>query len=146
MDLFSEIQQEVRKNLSPQRISNDLFEFIRTLESELAKINRRTLNEKSQDADGKPIGFYSFATEIITGGRKAKGQPFDLKESGDFLNSIYAKVESESIFFDATDPKLGAILQNTISDDLFGLQDEELNKVIDEKILPYFITYLTEKL
>ncbi len=146
MDLFEEIQREVRKTLTPQKIRSDLFAFIRTMERELAQINRDTLNKKSQDVDGKPIGFYSQATEIITGGRKAKGQPFDLKETGVFLNSIYARVEEESIFFDATDPKLGEIMQNTLSDDLFGLQDQDLNKVIDEKMLPFFITYLSERL
>jgi hypothetical protein len=146
MDLFEAKQLEVRKTLTSQKIRDDLFSFIRTLERELAKINRDTLNKKSQDIDGQPIGFYSQATEFITGGRKAKGQPFDLKESGDFLKSIYAKVEEESIFFDASDPKVGLILQNTLSDDLFGLQDQDLNKVIDEKILPFFITYLAERL
>jgi hypothetical protein len=146
MDLFEERQREVRKTLTPERISNDLFGYIRTLERELADINRDTLNKKSQDTDGKPIGFYSFATEIITRGRKAKGQPFDLEETGDFLKSIYAKVDQESIFFDATDPKIGEILKHTLSDDLFGLQDGDLNKVIDEKILPFFVTYLSDRL
>lgn len=146
MDLFEEKQLQIRKTLTPRRISDDLFAFIRTLESEFAKINRDTLNQKSQDIDGHPVGFYSQATELITGGRKAKGQPFDLKETGVFLNSIYAKVEKESIFFDSRDPKLDEILQNTLTDDLFGLQDEDLNRVIDEKILPFFITYLIERL
>ena len=55
------------KRLTPQKISSDLFKFIRTLEEELTAYNRATLFEDSQDVDGKPIGFYSPATTLING-------------------------------------------------------------------------------
>src|SRR5690606_24055140 len=106
--------QKKAKNLTPQRISNDLFRFIRTIENELAELNRIQLNERSKDVEENPIGFYSAATEYITlnnallgKGNKIKkeGDPFDLDDTGKFLPSIFAKVQNDSIFFDATDEK-----------------------------------------
>ncbi len=42
------------------------------------------------DADGDIIGRYSVATEIITGGEKRAGDPFDLRDTGEFRDSIKA--------------------------------------------------------
>lgn len=134
------------ERLTPQRISDELFDLIRKIEDVLAKTNANTLHEHSTDVEGNPIGFYSAGTEAITGGRKRMGQPFDLKESGEFLNSVFARVENHSIFFDATDSKKEEVLYNLLSKDIFGLTDENLRKVIDEKILPSFLKYLKHNL
>lgn len=146
---------EKAKRLNPQRVRTDLFNFIRTLEAELAELNRIALNQRSQDVEGKPIGFYSEATEYITlnnallgKGNKIKkaGDPFDLDDTGVFLKSIFAKVNRDSILFGSTDPKLFEILKNTLSNDLFGLQDADLQNVIENRIRPYIITYFKQKL
>ncbi len=49
------------------------------------------------DTEGHIIGTYSFATELITGGRKRAGEPFDLKETGKFLASWVVIVETLEI-------------------------------------------------
>lgn len=134
------------KRLTPQKVRTDLFKFIRTLEEELAAYNRATLFEESQDVDGKPIGFYSPGTEIITDGRKKAGEPFDLKETGVFLESIFTKVQTDSIFFGATDPKLTEIFQNLLTTNIFGLQDEDLKKVVDTRLLPFLLKYFRKEL
>ena len=134
------------KRLTPQKVKSDLFKFIRTLEEELAAYNRATLFEDSEDVDGKPIGFYSPGTEILTDGRKKAGEPFDLKDTGDFLESIFAKVQTDSIFFGATDPKLNAIFENLLTDNIFGLQDQDLKKVVDTRLLPFLLKYFRKEL
>lgn len=132
--------------LTPRKISSDLFNFIRTLERELALYNRANLNLDSQDIFGKPIGFYSKATELITNGRKKAGEPFDLLESNKFLPSIFAKVERESVFFNAKDSKKQEVLKNLLTQDIFGLQDEDLNRVIKDKLSPFLLKYFKKNL
>lgn len=137
---FLEAQKKARR-LTPTKVKNDLFDFIRTLENEMAQYNRSRLNIDSQDIEGKPIGFYSPATEAITNGRKKAGQPFNLFETGKFLPSIFSKVQNDSIFFGAKDPKVFAIFRNLLSTNIFGLQDEDLNRILTEKVKPFLIDY-----
>lgn len=142
---FLQSQQQAKK-LTPQKITTDLFNFIRTIERELAAYNVATLFEESQDVNGKPIGFYSPGTEIITDGRKKAGEPFDLKETGEFLEGIFARVDKDSIFFDTKDPKKKDVLFNLLTNDIFGLQDDDLTKVINIRILPFLIKYFKANL
>lgn len=154
MSAFLEAQTRAKK-LTPQKIKIDLFNFIRTLEKTFADLNREALNKDSKDVFGKDVGFYSKATDVITtwefiqGKRndiKAEGEPFTLKEENDFLPSIFAKVEKDSIFFDATDPKKKKVLANTLTPDLFGLRDEDLTTAIEERILPFTQKYFKENM
>lgn len=144
MDFLS--AQQKAKRLTPAKVKKDLFNFIRTLENELAQYNRAKLNIDSQDVNGNPIGFYSKATEVITNGRKKEGQPFTLFDTGRFLPSVFAKVSNDSIFFGATDPKTPEVLQNLLSTDIFGLQDEDLNTVLQDKVQPFLIEYYRKQL
>jgi hypothetical protein len=129
------------KRLQPNKLQNDLFKFIRSIEKELLDRNKKQLQENSKDIFGKPIGFYSQATEIITGGRKAKGQPFDAFETGDFFKGFYMQEVSGVLRFGSTDPKTHDILksENWLSDELFGLSDEDLKEVVFSRLLPFFI-------
>lgn len=129
------------KKLTPIKVRRDLFKFIRTLERELAQYNKSQLFADSEDVEGNPIGFYSQATELITKGRKKAGQPFNLYESGKFLGRLFAKVEKDSIFFDTKDSKRKEVLTHLLSANIFGLTDKNLNKIIEEKLLPFMIDY-----
>ena len=132
---------ENAKRLTPKKISSDLFSFIRKFEKHLADENVDVIFNESKDVFGSPIGFYSKGTESITGGRKKAGQPFDLKETGEFLEKVFANVEKESIFFDTSDDKRQDVLSNLLSRDIFGLSDDRLNKFLESKVLPFLIEY-----
>lgn len=138
--------QEKAKKLTPTKVKSDLFTFIKTLEEELIAYNVATLHQDSEDIDGKPIGFYSYATELITNGRKKAGEPFDLLESGKFLDNVFAKVENNSIFFDTKDNKKQEVVKNLLSVNIFGLQDDDLNKIIETKLLPFMQNYYLKEL
>lgn len=139
-------QYEKVKKLSPEKIVRDVFAFIKTIEKELAAYNVATLNQNSEDIFGKPIGFYSRATENYTEGKKKFGEPFDLLDTGDFLEGVFAKVQKDSIFFDTKDSKKKEVLKNLLSQDIFGLQEQDLNKVIQERILPFMQKYFRKEL
>tara|TARA_R110000744_G_C18940809_1_gene514336 strand:- start:6 stop:449 length:444 start_codon:yes stop_codon:yes gene_type:complete len=134
------------KRLTKSKVKKDLFNFIRQLEGGLAVINTDTIFKKSEDTQGDPIGFYSRATEEITEGRKKEGDPFDLRETGTFLDSLYVKVQNDSILFDTTDPKKSEVLKNLLSEDIFGLQDSELDELIEQKLAPFMVIYYAQEL
>lgn len=136
------------KKLDEQTVSKALFDFIRSIEAEIVELNRVQLNEKSKDIYGDAIGFYSYATEVITKGRKKQGGPFDAKDTGSLLEKLYAKVDNGIIVFGSTDSKVGEILNsdNWLSKDLFGLTDADLNKFIQDKLKPFIINYYRKEL
>lgn len=145
MATFLSLQKKARK-LTPQKVSSDLFVFIRTIEDEFAQLNVSQLFNNSKDIFGKPIGFYSKGTEEITEGRKQAGQPFNLFETGEFLEKLFARVEKDSIFFDTADSKKPEVLRNLLTVDIFGLTEDDLNKAIREFVLPYFLQYYRKEL
>lgn len=143
-----EFQLSRAKEIDADIVSQKLFEFIKTLKEELIAINKKQLNEDSMDVNGKAIGFYSKATELITNGAKAYGEPFTAKDTGKFLDSFYMTVYKDVLFFGSTDPKTDDILSsdNWLSSDLFGLTDENLTKVINDKFKPFIINYYKKQL
>lgn len=134
-------QLQRANKLTPEKVNQELFDFIRSIESELTALNKKQLNEESKDIYGDAIGFYSYATEVITKGAKKKGEPFDVKDTGKLLGGLYAKIQNNMIVFGSTDPKVDLIMDsdNWLSKDLFGLSDENLNMVIEQKLKPFVL-------
>ncbi len=136
-------QDQLRKaqKVNPERLEKDLYKFVRSIEDVFLDLSKERISVRSQDIFGKPIGFYSSNTEYITGGRKKAGQPFTGIETGDWFKSFFMREVSGILIFGSTDPKTHAILlsEDWLSDDLFGLTDKELKKVIAERLLPFFI-------
>ena len=92
-------QLQKANRITPEKVNQELFNFIRSIESELTALNKKQLNEDSKDIYGEAIGFYSYATEVITKGAKKRGEPFDAKDTGAFLGGLYAKVQGQNVFF-----------------------------------------------
>ena len=136
-------QIEKAKQLNPEKVSKDLFKFIRSIEKQILDKNKEQIFENSQDIHGQAIGFYSYATEQITKGRKKKGEPFDGKDSGDFFNKMYMQEVSGVIRFGSKSPHYADILKSKswLSKDILGLSDENLQKVIQTQILPFVVGY-----
>ena len=136
------------KRIQPNRLQNDLFKFIRSIEKELLDKNKNQIQENSQDIFGNPIGFYSQATEVISKGKKKKGEPFSGVDTGDFFKGFYMQEVSGVLRFSSTDPKTNKILNsnNWLSNELFGLSDENLKEIIKHRLLPFFVNNIREKL
>lgn len=136
------------KRIQPNRLQNDLFKFIRSIEKELLDKNKNQIQENSQDIFGNPIGFYSQATEVISKGKKKKGEPFSGVDTGDFFKGFYMQEVSGVLRFSSTDPKTNKILNsnNWLSNELFGLSDENLKEIIEQRLLPFFVNNIKEKL
>jgi len=130
---------ELARRITPEVISKDLFDFIQSVQQYMVDLNQKQIKEDSQDIYGDAIGFYSRATDLITGGKKKEGDPFDGDSTGKWLNDFYMSISGTVLSFGSTDPKTDDILSsdNWLSVDLFGLTEENLNLVISEKILPF---------
>jgi hypothetical protein len=137
------LQQQLTKakKLQPKKLQDDLFKFVKSIEKELIDIEKNRILNESKDIQGNDLGFYSFATEQITKGRKKAGQPFTGFETGDFFKGFNMQEVSGVIGFNSSDPKTNAILNSEawLSTEIFGLSDNELKKVIAERLLPFFI-------
>lgn len=136
------------KQLNPDKISKALFKFIRSIEKQILDKNKEQLFENSQDIHGQAIGFYSYATELITKGRKKKGEPFDGKESGDLFKQMYMQEVSGVIRFGSKSPHYADILKSKswLSKDILGLTDKNLKELIQTELLPFIITHYRKTL
>ena len=104
--------------------------------------NTERLYETGQDSFGKIIGRYSRATEEITKGRKKAGEPFDFKETGDFLKGF--KINKNKQIF-STDPK-SSDLQDKYGTAIFGLTEENNKKVNYEIFKPKIQEFVNRNL
>lgn len=141
-------QLERSKTVTPEIISRELFQFIKTVSDYMVELNKKQINQDSQDIYGKAIGFYSKATELLTNGAKGAGEPFTGKDTGNWLDKFYVTVLDDVFFFGSTDPKTDDILDSPhwLSSSLFGLTDENLKEVIETKFKPFVLDSNRKKL
>lgn len=127
--------------MTPQKLQNDLYKFIRSIEKDFLDLNKDQIENQSTDIFGNPLGFYSKSTEVISKGRKKAGEPFSGVDSGDWFKGFYMQEVSGVLRFRSKDSKSNLILssESWLSNEVFGLSDENLQKVIIEKLLPFFI-------
>lgn len=136
-------QQQLKKakNLNERKLSKDLFNFIKSIQADIIKLNVDQINIDSKDIFGNPIGFYSYMTEVITNGRKKQGEPFDGDDTGKWLKSFYLDAQGDAFRIFAKDPKTHIILDSEywLSDDLFGLSDKNLKALISRELKPFVL-------
>lgn len=118
------------------KLLNDSVAWLESITQELQVkavrewIQKDQLKTKGIDSKGEVIGFYSLATEFITNGRKKEGDPYDLDDSGDFYRSMFVRVLSDAVVFEADSNKMQD--QFWWDKDILNLTDENLQKFIDE--------------
>lgn len=90
--------------------------------------------QEGKDENGRILGFYSRMTEMLSGGRKKAGEPFNLFDTGVFYRGTFINVEANGtqliITLDSSDSKTN-LLEKKIGNRIFGLQDDNLNKIIE---------------
>ena len=153
------LQQQLQRvqKLTPTHLSNVLFQYLKSIEDEMAELNRNQIFKKSEDIFGQPLGTYSEATEYITTNDallgkgtiiKKAGAPYDFKQTGVFLPSIFARVIDNQVLFGSTDPKLDEIFDNVRlqSKSFFGLQDINKVFIIQQRVLPFLNNHIRKEL
>lgn len=137
--------------MTPSNLEKNLFDSIRALESVILKLNEDQL-DNSITATDKPIfsskrgrGTYSRATEILSGGRKEEGDPYNLFDSGAFRNSLFVNVNKNEAIFGSLDPKTPTLVDD-YGINILGLNDENLTKVVKGQLLPMHQQYIRKTL
>jgi hypothetical protein len=75
---------------------------------------------------------YSFITEWITRGRKQEGDPYTLKDTGEFYDSMIINVGNKEIEIDADPIKTDANLFEKYGDEIIGLTDQSKEKLTEK--------------
>lgn len=138
------------KKLNRKRVSEILFDVISDARKDLLETNKNQLS-KGKDSENKKLfskknnrGVYSKTTELLSGGKKKAGTPYDLNDTGDFLKGFFLKIEQDRVLFSSKDKKTQLLIEDF--GDIFGLTEEDLKAVIQKKILPFFISNIRENL
>jgi len=133
----------IDKHLKKTRL---LFDSVAWLNAHTSQVKEDILNlireaqlmAEGVDEDNQIIGTYSYMTELISGGRKQEGDPYNLNDTGEFFRSMYIKVLSDSIIIDANYQKMEDKDWWSIS--ILGLTQENLQLYAD-MVKENFILY-----
>lgn len=108
--------------------------FTQDLRKEIVRlIQEDQLTDKGVDEAGVVIGYYSYVTELITKGRKQEGEHFNLDDTGSFYRSMFVMPFRDSFVIDANSATFEEMKsQEWYRDEILGLTDENLQKVIDK--------------
>lgn len=95
------------------------------------------LMKRGVDDKDKIIGYYSKATEIITGGRKKEGTPYNLFDTGEFYRSMEIEVESDYFMVDADPIKIDETGNKTnlfirYGEGIIGLTQQNTDKLVEK--------------
>lgn len=87
--------------------------------------------DKGEDENGKVLGYYTKATEILSSGRKKQGDRFNLFDTGDFRQHTYLfsiEKQNDLLFdFDSSGTNTTKLLDK-IGPTIFGLQQQNKDK------------------
>lgn len=133
----------VEKMLRRAKSLSEVEAWLKTFDTSTKKqildwIKIDQLQKEGVDSTGKIIGYYSYATELITKGRKQQGEHFTLLETGDFFRSMYIQVFQNEIFINGNTQKMEN--KEWFSNEIIGLTDENFRK-LKEIIKNSYIDY-----
>lgn len=138
-----EYQRQVNKKKTGGLISN-FKNFLLNSEELVLFLQQEQLNE-GENKKGQIIGVYSAYTEILTNGRKKKGEPFNFQDTGSFFDEMYIKIQTSpefSITIGSKDSKSKLIEEKY--GNVFGLNPEN-TKVLQNQITQLFIRFLNKQ-
>jgi len=109
-------------------------------------IQNEQLIDQGIDATGEIIGRYSKTTEVISGGTKREGEPYNLFDSGSFFRSMFVDVLTNSIEIDATSSTYNEMQkQDWWRISILGMTSENLEQYA-ELLKENYITYTRKAL
>ena len=145
-------QSENLKKLNESVIEQQLFKAIREAEVVILDANKEQLS-KGENYLGGEVGRYSpytqgfaDAKETFTNVPKKEGSLYNFDWTGDFLKGFKLGINGNEATITSNvlgdDSKLNFLLNNN----LFGLNDENLKKIIQSEILPFIHSFARKTL
>ena len=103
----------------------------------IIRLNQNRLELYGTDINGNVIGYYSPTTEILSGGEKKAGKPYNLKDTGYFYDSFKIDVFKNYIVIDADGLKDNVDWSDP-SEKVLGLADYQF-KILKLYLVPKLI-------
>ena len=97
--------------------------------------------QSGEDGDGEIMGLYSYATEIISQGRKQQGDPYTLEDTGDFYKSIFLVAMVDELILEAETDKGDEDLYEKFGKQITKLNDENF-QLLKEKVKESYKQYI----
>lgn len=113
----------------------------KTKETIIDLIQNKQLKDKGVDGLNQVIGYYSYATELITKGKKQQGEHYTLQDTGYFFNTMRVEVTDALIYVSGDGKKGKDNLYKKYGDYITTLNDDSL-KVIKEIIKDKYVIYI----
>lgn len=121
------------KDFSIDKFENELIALIES--SEKIKELQESQFDEGLDSGGNLLGRYSKLTQILSGGKKVFGEPYNLLDTGDFRNKLkintIKKSDDLSFFFDSDGKNTNSLL-DLIGKRIFGLQQKNIDTLTSE--------------
>ena len=92
-------------------------------------VKKDQLTAKGVDGDGNVIGHYSYATELITGGKKQEGDHYTLDDTGAFYKSMHVLIFQQSFVILGDGDKGIENLYEKYGNKITTLENENLEKL-----------------
>jgi len=142
------LNTEIGELLKRTKLLFDAVVWVDSIDTNEKKLIIDSIQDQLQDSideDGKGLfsrktqrGYYSEMTEQITKGKKQAGDPYNLKDTGDFYRSMFVDVALDSFFIDGDGQKSPKDnLFTDFGEGIVGLTSQNLDKLIDRLKIKY---------
>ena len=129
------------EKLSEAEITKQLFIAVKKAENKFIELNKLQLGQ-GENVSGGIVGIYSENTQGYAdadgiSNKKPAGDPYYFDWFGDFYKGFSLTVSGEEATIFSTGIGSGGKADFLTTNNLFGLNDENLSKVIKDEILPF---------
>lgn len=115
----------------------------KTKETIIDLIQNKQLKDKGVDGLNQVVGYYSYATELITKGRKQQGEHYTLEDTGYFFNTMRVEVTDALLYVSGDGKKGKENLYKKYGDYITTLNENSLN-VVKEIIKDKYVQYISK--
>jgi len=145
-------QSENLKKLNESVIERQIFKALKEAEVAVLQANKEQLS-RGENAEKKIVGEYAIRTEeyadakgTFTNVPKDAGMPYNFNWTGEFLKGFTLSVSTTEARINSTGVGSGGKREFLTSENLFGLNDENLKKIIQSEILPFIHSFARKTL
>ncbi len=143
-------QIENLKKLKESNLEKKLFEAFKSVEDNVIQANKDQLS-KGEDVFGKTVGVYAPSTEnyaLFDNPKKSKkeGDPYNFEWTGDFFDGFKLAINNNEVTILSNVQGSEGKIHFLTTNNLYGLNDENLKTVIREDILPFIHKFVRDTL
>lgn len=129
-----------QKKLQSLDLVKIALEILNNLSPELIDLNHEQL-QKGKDSLGIDLPEYANEDYFIAKkaqGKATAGRRYNLNLYGDFYEKFYTYIEGQYLNIDSRDEKRDKLVALT-SIEIFGVENKELDKFLNERFLPLYL-------